>query len=230
MEIPDIYCLSYNKPARTVVMTDKLNQLKNSFEIYSGVGPADARMIENPGISSCMLGHMDMIAKFYNETTKEYGIFCEDDILIHKEFGEIMPKVITSAKNNNLDVVMIGYLMNYHIRPEKTFGHVKLVDVDDYAFYSFHEQLWGAQMYLISRSYAKHLLETYDMEYARKSIQDPNMTPFSADWIITKKTARRALLYPPICIENGDVDHYEDYWQRTVHKQSYTLHVNSNFV
>jgi hypothetical protein len=33
-----------------------------------------------------MYDHLDMIKLFYNDPNTNYGIFCEDDILIHTNF------------------------------------------------------------------------------------------------------------------------------------------------
>jgi len=110
----DIYCLSYNNPKRYSIMDNKLKYFTKQYNIYKGVDKLDIRIQENSWISSCMLGHMDMITNFYNNSTKEYAIFCEDDILIHTKFNELILSIITEIKIRKLDIVLLGYLMNYH--------------------------------------------------------------------------------------------------------------------
>ena len=45
-----------------------------------------------------------MIYNFYYKTNKKYGIFCEDDIHIHKDLIEIMPKILLDFNILNLDI------------------------------------------------------------------------------------------------------------------------------
>ena len=55
-------------------------------------------------------------------------------------------------------------------------------------------------MYLISRSYAKFLLNKYTLEFAVSNLNDP---PYNPDWIITKN-GNRAIIHPLIAVEEGD--------------------------
>jgi hypothetical protein len=70
---------------------------------------------------------------------------------------------------------------------------------------------WGTQMYMISRKQCIYLLDKYTNGYLERSLENPEMIPFSADWTITKE-GKRALLYPLRVIENGSME-YEDEWQ-----------------
>jgi len=233
MELVDIYCLSYNHPKRKSRMKEKFAALQYSnVHFYDGVGPDDPRMVEYTWLSSCMLGHMDMIAQFFKESEKEYAIFCEDDICIHDKLAEHLPTIISEATSRKIDIVLLGYLMNYHIPKDGTYGHFPMVDISETRkLYTYSDELWGTQMYLISKSYAKHLLEKYDLEYAIRWRENPHhLTCYAADWIITKKTQHRALVFPPLCIENGEVEHYDHYGQRVFHKASHDMHVNAHFV
>jgi GR25 family glycosyltransferase involved in LPS biosynthesis len=228
----DIYCLSYNNFIGLKSMSDRFISLGfDDVYIYEGVGPEDIR-ISDHGLSSCMLGHMDLIYKFYHTSDKKFGIFCEDDIYIHKKLPELLPSIIENCASNNIELLLIGYLMPYHIN-----GHHKLMfDFDNYKLYTYPDNLWGTQMYMISKNYAKHLLDNYGLDYALKWKQNPEKyTPYSADWIITKKTENsenRAILYPPLCIEDGEnlEKHKEHHGQYNCHKLSHTLHVNEHFI
>jgi GR25 family glycosyltransferase involved in LPS biosynthesis len=232
----DVYCLSYQNPKRRKTMTEKFEKLEWPVEFYDGVGPEDPRMKEYE-FSSCMLGHMDMIHKFYYESTKEFGIFCEDDVCIHDELAKSLPAIIEECKSKDLELVLLGYLMNYHIEYEGMFGHHSASDKQIngcHKLYTYGDQIWGTQMYMISRKYAKYLLETYSLEIGKDMLTHPEKYPglyYAADWIITKKTKKRALLFPLFCIENGEVEHLtERHGQREFHRLSYTKHVNEHFV
>jgi hypothetical protein len=80
----------------------------------------------------------------------------------------------------------------------------------------YPDNTWGAQMYMISKKQCKYLLNKYTNGYLETSIKNPDITPFAADWIITKQ-GKRALLYPLRVIENGLME-YEDEWQGTCRK------------
>lgn len=71
---------------------------------------------------------------------------------------------------------------------------------DKYVFHRYSNDLWGTQMYMISREYAKYLLEAYTLQYAIDNISKP----YSSDWIITKN-GNRAMIYPMIAVEEGPV-------------------------
>lgn len=229
----DIYCLSYKNETRKQKMLTKFGSLGWPVYMYDGVGPEDSRIQEHQ-LSSCMLGHMDMISKFYHESSKEYGIFCEDDICIHRRLAEYLPSILAEADRLQLDLIMLGYLMNYHINYNGLYGHIEIGTIESetgHNIYTFDDNLWGTQMYMISKAYAKELLDNYGMEYAIVWKNNPEeYTCYAADWIITKKTIKRVLVYPPLCIENGDVEHLYHEGQRHFHRASYELHVNEFFI
>jgi hypothetical protein len=56
-----------------------------------------------------MYGHLDMLRLFLNEGTK-FGIFCEDDILIRRDFGDHLPQIVAHFKELELDVLLLGNL------------------------------------------------------------------------------------------------------------------------
>ena len=226
----DIYCLSYNNLTSWENMTDRFYNLSlYDVNMYEGVQPDDIRIKEHK-LSGCILGHMELINKFYHESDKEFGIFCEDDIQIHKKLPELLPSIIENCTTNNIELLLLGYLLPYYINS----NYPVLFEIsDNYKLHKYPDDLWGTQMYMISKKYAKHLLECYGLDYALKYKQNPTKyTPYDADWIITKKTDNRAMLYPPLCIEDGkNLEKYKDYHgQYKCHELAHTLHVNANFI
>jgi len=204
--------------------------MKNKFEILKwdvcicdGVGSDDLRIVSNdlPKISSvnCMLGHIDVLTTFVNKSKKEFAIICEDDICINRQLPAMMQNNINIVVANQLDILLLGYLMPYKI-PN-----------NDYNIYSYSDHLWGTQMYLITKKYAKYIIDNFNIEYCKQSMIKKNeLTPFSADWIITKKTDKKALIYPPLCIENGNIEKYTHDGQKLHHLASHCLHINSDFI
>ena len=43
-----------------------------------------------------------------------------------------------------------------------------------FEFYNYPEDLWGTQMYMLSRRAAKRMIEKYNIDYASSTITDTN--------------------------------------------------------
>jgi hypothetical protein len=218
-----IYCLSFQNEERKQAMTQRFQQLglEEHVTFYEGVNHDDARLL-NAGaakrIWSYTYGHLDMIRIFYEETDKEYGIFCEDDILIRKDFLTYLPQLVQDTREMKLDILLMGYLTNQIIQAfpgfeEKIDNHVK-----DFPFkyHNYPEHIWGAQMYMIPRYHAKYLLEKYAPPYAEESLTNRSLRCFNSDNCITKE-GHRSILYPMIAVEDGKTD-YVDEGQQYFHK------------
>jgi len=224
-----IYCLSYNNPERKQTMQNKFQQLDVNYEFYDGVNFSDLRIhpMSYKQCWSCMYGHLDMIQMFYDDITIDYGVFCEDDIYIHKNFKQLMPQVIDNFENLNLDVLLLGYLLpfkaehynNFHLKNDK-------IPNSEFQYFNFPNDVWGAQMYMLSKENAKKILDKYSEPtgYAIKTLTDNSLPPFSADWTITKD-GNRALISPCLAVENGKTES-PDNSQRNYHKCCHEAHYN----
>jgi len=202
----NIYCLSFKNPYRKAQMEERFKQLDLNCSFYDGVGMDDARILINNGVGSwcCMFGHLDMIQNFYYNSTKDYGIFCEDDVYIHKNFKSMMPDIITDFKLMSLDILLLGYLIQFKINSNYINFELKYKSNDlKYTYHNYPNDLWGTQMYMLTKKYAKYILDKYSIEYAIKSLTDNTLQPFSADWTITKED-NRALIFPMLAVETAD--------------------------
>jgi len=176
---------------------------------------------------SCMLGHLDMFTRFLNSDA-EYGIFCEDDVHIRRGITDIIPETIAKYERRNLEILMLGYLfpfkpveLTFYHEPE--FYHQKLETIDENLIYfSYIDRLWGSQMYMLNRPTAERFLNTYTLEYAKQSLEDPNIIHFAVDWTITKN-GRRAAVYPMLAVEEIPTD-TSDYGQFIYHAKCNALH------
>jgi GR25 family glycosyltransferase involved in LPS biosynthesis len=229
------YCLSYKNEERKTALTQSFSQLNINIEFYEGVGFDDPRLsvlVENHVGSkrpwSCAYGHFDMINKFLNETDKEYGIFCEDDLYLDKNLANDIPTLVEDFKTMNLDLLLLGYLITYKIEGYHHGFSIK----HDFSnrtrkYHEYPDDLWGAQMYMLSRSHAKQLIEKYYNGYAEKTLNPEFsviMKPFSSDWTITKD-GNRAIVYPMYAIEDGKTV-YEDHGQRIFHQSCFYQNYN----
>lgn len=228
-----IYCLSYNNPDRRDKIRDKFESQGFSLSFYDGVSPEDAR-IQGRALEqnvqrtwSIMYGHLDMLSIFL-KSGKEYGIFCEDDILVRNDFGKYLTQILSHFKEMRLDVLLLGCLCSnpnfyrYSNFPERRISDYATHPFRYYAYDSNPDSaVWGTQMYLLHRSQAAFLLEKYANGYADRTIEDKSLVHFSADWTITKE-GEKAIIFPLVAIENAEAE-YEDEHQGACRKKCYKL-------
>lgn len=238
MENVQFFCLNYNNEKRKQSMEHRFEQVDINCKFTPGVDFIDNRILKhsevlNDGIKrvwSCMYGHLDMINDFYYNTNKEYGIFCEDDIYIHKNIKNYLPRICLDFNILNLDVLLLGYLLQCkptdpnvkHLFPI----HELPISKSPFTYHSFPDDVWGAQMYMLSREHAKYLLDKYMYGYAELSIKSNTEIPFSADWTLTKE-GKRALISPILAVEDNS-SIYQDIGQRVYHKQCFDAHYDIN--
>jgi GR25 family glycosyltransferase involved in LPS biosynthesis len=159
-----------------------------------------------------MYGHINMIHDFYYNKDKLYGIFCEDDIVIHKDFKNKLIDIISNFKNLKLDVLLLGYLMIFNLSNNNYIDYENITT----NYYKYPDDLWGTQMYMLSRDSAKAILDIYydGLSYIEMSL-NKNLPPLSSDWTITKY-GNRALYFPLLVIED-DLKNHTDYGQHHLH-------------
>ncbi len=238
-----LYCLNFNNPKRNASMKERFEKVGIKPIFHSGVHVSDPRIAGRGLIShtekcwSCMYGHLDMIRDFVENDSRPYGIFCEDDIMIDADFVPKLEHIVNDFETMGLDTLLLGYLITYPITGETNYGYPKLyqtiyVDIDStetttYRYYDYGD-IWGTQMYMLSRKQATRILEKYLSETIdNKTYADRVLnSPFSADWTITKE-GKRAIVYPMLAIEDGQTQYGDDECgQHTFHKLSHTSHLH----
>lgn len=207
------YTVSFNNPSRAARMSSRFAKVGIPLTFVSPVGPDDPRIPKDLDRGSATIwaitwSHLAMLRAFVDESGEDvkYGIFCEDDIYIRRDLPRLVPLLTGAYESYVLDVLLLGYLLPYsavEVRFGDNFGPL---DLPNFSFVHYSDDVWGAQMYLLSKPKARNLLEVYNEDYARRS-RDRNsgLSPFSADWTITK-LGRRALVYPMIAVEEGRPD------------------------
>ena len=227
------YCISYNSPDRAHQMADRFAQLGLHLNVNTGVQMSDPRLqfSENPAdkrLASCFYGHMDNVRSFY-ATGKQYGFFCEDDVLLHRDFAKLLPTTICEFEGMELDVLLLGYMTEYPIEwwtPDCYLVYDPGADSDTkYRYHRYPQCLWGVHLYMISRDYAARLLQTYGPDYAAQHHLYPDQyVIYNPDWTISKlaEPYKRAMRYPMLGLEDGK-GQYEDYYQRQHHEISHQV-------
>jgi len=226
----DVYTVAYNSPERAAQMTERFAKIGLSLNAHPGVQMDDPRLdfggedMAAKRLASVFYGHLDNIAKFY-ETGKPYGLFCEDDVHIHKSLGKELPIIMGEFNAMQLDILLLGYMTTKTIEWWQA-SHPLVYDggLSPYRYHRYPQDQWGIHLFMISRSYAKTLLEVYGPDYAAKAYKDPALTCCNPDWTLSKYTHKRALRYPMLAVEDGkgNYDHHgQGEFHRESHKQNY---------
>lgn len=180
-----------------------------------------------------MYGHLDMIRAFL-DTDHQVGIFCEDDILIDAGFAKKLGHVVSDFINMGYDTMLLGYLIG---SPVSEHSHHKIaqtvyVDLETgnptvFKYYDYGMDVWGTQMFMLSRAEAQRLHDKYATHYADAFLKNPAAfeQPFSADWTLTKDGAKKCMVYPMLAIEDG-LTKYDHDGQTEFHRLSHSAHVN----
>lgn len=195
MDIP-IYILNNNNEVRKERMKKRF---QNDVIFNEGVNIDEKEYKiskDTVRVWNIMLSHLENIRQFYYNTDAQFAILCEDDIYVHKDLDPILPNVIKDFQNLDLDIMLLSYLLPFH--PRHSCSHI--LTNNNFEYYDYDNDMWGAHMYLISRAYAIYVLEKFTLDWAQQHQDEP----YSPDWILTKK-GKKALIWPPLGVEEGEV-------------------------
>ena len=220
----NIYGFSYTKKSdeRKKRMDHRFNQLGLKLNWVDIVEVDDPRIPQHLDTSlkrtyAVMFNHLDMLNSFINSDA-EYGIFCEDDILIRKDFKHSIISAIDGFKRLNLDVLLLGYLTNYvPVSVHNNTNSHQLLE-QPFSFLSYHDDLWGAEMYMLDKTSAKKVYDRF--------INPEGIEPFCSDWTITKY-GRRACIYPMLAVEEGKVE-TDHIGQKNFHEACFITNFSEN--
>ena len=217
-----IYVINFNDDIRKERMIQRFNTMNIELKFTPPVYQIDPRipLYADPKVEkrtwAIMLQHLDSIKDFYNNTNSSHCIVCEDDIMISKNFKNDLPNILQNFEHLKLDILLLGYLLPFKLNENPYFKP------KSYQYYNYPDDLWGSQMYLISRAYAKFLLDKYTIEFALNNLDKP----YSPDWVITKN-GNKSMLYPMIAVEEGNTKTSHE-GQNNFHKRCFEANYDSN--
>ena len=221
------YCLT-NEHKKKINMERRFNDFNIKCHFYSGVSNFDYRVINRTFNRHYMrqilmtLGHLDIIRDFYTKTDDsiKYAVICEDDILLHEDFISLFSIAVNDFQRMHLDILLLSYMLPYKITDElksKFYKPKKRVYFSELTYFDYPEFMGGTQMYMITKDYAKYLLNTYYNIYV-----DTGNKRFIPDKVLIK-AGNKALLYPMIAVEDGNqADPY--------HKHCYSTNYTPQFI
>lgn len=211
------YMINFNDENRKKRMIDRFEYLNLDLQFVNPVYDNDPRLTGTnlyKRTSSIMLQHLDSIRHFYENTSSKYCVVCEDDIFISKNLASDLPDIINNFEYLQLDVLLLGYLFPYELHGNWHFPVLK--DTKNYCFHGYPDDIWGSQMYMISRKHAKYLLDTFTIDFAIQNLEKIHYNP---DWTITKY-GKRSLISPMLAVEEGD-EKSGHHGQSDFHKQCF---------
>jgi hypothetical protein len=203
-----IYVVNYKDDVRREKMTERVKSIRMDAHFVDPVSIQDPRIANRPITDfekrnwSIFFQHVDCMKQFYENTTYDYCIICEDDVLLSRTLKTEIPEIIHLYDKSELDILLLSYLWPYEI-PENNYFPVLYKDTGSkFKIQGYPEDLWGAHMYFMSKTHAKTLVERYTPEYAL--LQKEQSIPFCTDWQFTK-FGKRGLLNPLVGVEEGEV-------------------------
>lgn len=231
-----IYCLSFPNSDRRKRMSTRFEQLGIESFIFQDPIPTEYPLVDyylrnreddntqhGRRAASITISYIYMIKRFLC-TGREYGVFCEDDVHIRKTFKKDLPEIIKAVETlkKKPTVILLGYLsvLNhfplYDTSLKKINGKYKLMEYPD--------DVWGAQMILLSRKNAMDIVEKYDRPFY---LSCPGKA-YSGDHTFTKDEPR-ALVYPMLAVEEGEVSN-NDITDIYFHKLCHQVNYNKDYI
>ena len=219
-EFIKFYCINFKDENRREKMQNRWNVLGLDLKFVDPVETSDSRFDivreydANKGLRdwAIMLQHLDSLRDFVQleyivNEKNEYVIICEDDIMVSKHLPNDLPEIIETYERLKLDVLLMGYLIPYKITDDNHYYPLKERNYK-YSYHGYPGDIWGSQMYMVSRKHAEILLQRYTVEYALLSEKDfldkdKEKEPFSPDWTLTKY-GNRSVIYPMVALEEGN--------------------------
>lgn len=223
---PAFYVINFNDEARRERMKTRFSKLGTKEPHFvDPVFITDPRLdkdeIQHKRTCSIMLQHLDSLRHFLEQTDKKFCIVCEDDIHISKNLRNDLPEIVQQFKEQDLDVLLLGYLSMYPVDMETNAHFTPKFRSKKYKYANYPDDLWGSQMYMMSRKHAKNVLDKFGPDYILTG-----ELPYNPDWILTK-TGNRALIVPMMAVEEGDTktDHGG---QNEFHRRCFECNYNAD--
>jgi GR25 family glycosyltransferase involved in LPS biosynthesis len=149
----------------------------------------ERKMAYPTGIAAT-LGHLRAM-QLLVDSEEPWGIVIEDDVRFRKDFKKIVARL--EAEVDDADIISLGFV-NFPSGPSQEVAGVQMNKCVGLS------NPWGAQCYMITRNYAKHLVETFEGE----NLWSPYHGHFVTDWVLFDPVlgCRRHTLMDPIAIED----------------------------
>jgi hypothetical protein len=213
-----IYCLNFGDK-RTAAITASFAAvgLSDKVTLCPGVSAEVIKEANNHKpeyfnyyytICSIFLGHISMMKMFLETSDKEFGIFCENDIRIHKDIKSKIPYYLEKMKDLNLDILRLGYF----IRNQTYLDSLKRIKEGIYE--KTNLGIPGAQMYVLTRQKCQKHVEKFNLQYLLHFFYGPKVYYYVDGNVTLVDDGKSALIYPMLALEyipdNWNSEHGDD--------------------
>lgn len=233
------FCLTYKSDTKRLIMQEKFAQLNWQVNFQEGFhaeqserAPKSDQLSRvkdkqrwDPHAWSVMQGHMQILETFVSEHDAPYVLVMEDDIHIRRDINDHLPKIMQDMMILGLDMLLLGYLTHQHLHLIHT--PMPLMN-QPFTFHEYPFNVYGLQMYVMSRLHASYLVNNYGKHSEWHSqVLDSDYT-YNPDWILSKQ-GKRACVYPLLAIETqGGGTVYQDHGQMQFHLMCHQAHYDAN--
>jgi GR25 family glycosyltransferase involved in LPS biosynthesis len=171
----------------------------------------------NNGTKGCCVSHLKAIKRWYEETDDDYGFFCEDDLSLETvDYWDFTWEEFIESIPDDAECVQL------------------LTIRDNYETYELRERLWndwGATAYILTRAYAKKIIDTFIEEDAfNLNLPNQNVMPLIENILFSSvgKCYTIPLFVENINFQSTFVDKDEDVvdGHKTNHKKAANVVLN----
>jgi len=207
------YCVTYQNPGRRERMARRFETVGLDYTFVESLPATDAAIAPphedvlgkfNQKSYSAMCGHVMAYEQMLTDG-HDMAIVCEDDVMLRQDIKQYLPAMVNYMNQHNIEILLTGYLTTEQPLAVN-WSFEKHSEV--FGYFNYPDGHWGVQQYIIKRSYAQHLIRYFGLDYAHRSLIDPDTTHYSTDWIITKMTDKRAMISPQLAVEECPPDIY----------------------
>eukprot|EP00871_Galdieria_phlegrea_P005421 jgi/Galph1/5880/GphlegSOOS_G4438.1 len=154
-------------------------------------------------IIASFLSHLKALKLFIDDEENVAAVICEDDVRFLCDINQFWTKIEAALQQTNTsDVVRLSYLDSLHPSPY----HESII-LSDGTFS-------GAQMYMLSRNFAKHAVDTLD--HPVRLLQNPSLSITSEihlnkaymETVVIQPKPRDphvAFVHPPLAVEDANL-------------------------
>lgn len=226
----DIYLASFKSPERETRMIKRFEDVRVSAKLFS-MEVDDSRvdiLIQNgfdPSGRGGLGNFFNMIQEmedFCANSTKEYIVIFENDVFLRKTLHVDLQRACEAMKEYELDTLLIGYLINDI--PEHSWCTHLYTDRYDNRYYNVPDSIWGAHGFILTKAQAKFYIDKYTVDNILSSDRTEIL---SVDWVFTKQ-GRRAIIYPPLCVEEGEIPSDNEV-HKVYHRECKNFQYNDNY-
>ncbi len=199
--VPQIYCINQKTSvARKERMIRRFNNRGISAIFLDATGSSDVVIQKyvscppdsiNAKVAACFVSHLNAIKAFL-DSGKDACIVCEDDVLLHNDFNSRLTNIVQDIPNET-SLVCLGYFAS----KESTYSLCDDIQSKERLRYLGTDNIWGTQMYWISRNYAEKCIAMFDKQ--NFGLNEKELLKTAE--VITRKS-HGLIVFPPLALED----------------------------